>query len=274
MAGELSRETDRALEEGRSLLRDNQAGGRHRRMLSKPIGRGSAELRQNNLKLRLKLIAAALLSTMFIAGGVGIIIDGIGFGGIMIALCAVFVATFVFANFPKVRIPDRSDLNTGDVRHMVARTELWLESQRPALPAPAITLVDQIGLQLDALGVQLENVDPLHPAAVETRKLVGETLPGMVEAYRKIPAHLRKEQRAGGSPDQQLVESLGKISAEIDHVTRQLADGALDDLAIRTRYLDYRYGAPGEPGALPTALPAPDPLAQLNRLPERDKQEF
>ena len=92
----------------------------------------------------------------------------------------------------------------------------------------------------------------------------------MVEAYRKIPAHLRKEQRAGGSPDEQLVDSLGKISNEIDHVTRQLADGALDDLAIRTRYLDYRYGAAGEPEAL---LPAPDPLAQLNRLPDRDRQE-
>jgi len=267
MAADLSRETDRALEEGRSLLRDNQGGGRHRRMPSKPIGRGSAELRQRNLKMRLKLIVATLLSITFIAGGVGMLIGGIGFGGLMLALCAVFVATFVFANFPKVRIPDRSDLNTGDVRHMVARTELWLESQRPALPAPAVTLVDQIGVQLDALGLQLETIAPLHPAAVETRKLVGETLPGIVDAYRKIPAHLRIEDRAGtGTPDDQLVASLGKISKEIDHVTRQLADGALDDLAIRTRYLDYRYGEP-------EALPAPDPIEQLHRLPDRDKQE-
>ena len=51
-----------------------------------------------------------------------------------------------------------------------------------------------------------------------------------------------REQRAGGSPDEQIVESLGKISTEIDQVTRQLAAGALDDLAIRTRYLDYKYG--------------------------------
>jgi len=91
----------------------------------------------------------------------------------------------------------------------------------------------------------------------------------MIEAYRKIPAHLRREERGGATPDQQLVDSLGKISSEIDQVTRQLADGALDDLAIRTRYLDYRYGAAGEP----EALPAPDPLAELNRLPARDRQE-
>ncbi len=269
MARDLSRDTDRALEEGRALLRDNRAGGRHRRVRQRPIGRGSAELRQKNLKTRFKLAGISFAAILGAAMAIGLVIDGIGFPGVMITLCAVFVAMAIFWNFPKVRIPDRRDLNTGDVRQMVARTELWLEHQRPALPPPAVTLVDQIGVQLDALGLQLEHVEPLHPAAVETRKLVGETLPGMIDAYRKIPAQLRKEQRAGASPDEQLVDSLGKISQEIDRVTRQLADGALDDLAIKTRYLDYRYGAAGEP----EALPSPDPLDQLNRLPDRDKQE-
>ena len=112
-------------------------------------------------------------------------------------------------------------------------------------------LVEDIGVQLDALGAQLAHVDPAHPAAGETRKLVGEVLPEMIDAYRRIPAHLRTELRAGSTPDQQLVESLTKIGAEIDHVTRQLAEGSLDDLAIRSRYLDYKYG--GVDG-----LPAPE----------------
>lgn len=270
MPQDLTRESERVLEESRALLRDNRAGGRHRRAVS--IGKGSAELKQKNLRTRIKLIGVSLLGIVLAAMIAGLVLDGIGFTGVMIAFLAVVAATFLFSNFPKVRVPRRSDLNTGDVRQMVARTELWLENQRPALPPPAVTLVDQIGLQLDALGMQLEHVEPLHPAAVETRKLVGETLPGMIDAYRKIPAHLRREERAGGTPDAQLVESLGKISQEIDHVTRQLADGALDDLAIRTRYLDYRYGGDIEGGA-PEALPAPDPLDQLNRLPDRDKQE-
>ena len=105
-----------------------------------------------------------------------------------------------------------------------------------------MTLVDHIGLQLDALGKQLQEVDQTHPAAVEVRKLVGEHLPGVVEGYRKIPPHLRREESGGKSPDQQLAESLGLISGEIDSVTRQLATGAIDDLAIKTRYLDYKYG--------------------------------
>jgi hypothetical protein len=268
MAADLTRDSDRVLEESRAVLRDNRAGGRHRREVS--IGKGSAELKRRNLLKRIKLIIGSAVGFVAIAMAAGLILDGIGFVGVMLTGAAIFAAITLFSVFPRVKIPKRSDLNTGDVRHMVARTELWLEHQRPALPPPAVALVDQIGVQLDALGLQLEQVEPLHPAAVETRKLVGETLPGMIDAYRKIPAHLRQEQRAGASPDEQLVESLGKISQEIDSVTRQLADGALDDLAIRTRYLDYRYGAAGEP----EALPAPDPLEQLNRLPERDKQEF
>jgi hypothetical protein len=238
-----ARNHDLILAEARRSLADQRAGGRRRQA---PIGRGSAELRQRNLMTRIKLIGGSLLAIVAAAMVTGIVIDGIGFTGIMIAFLAVVACTFLFSNFPKVKVPRRADLNTGDVRHMVARTELWLESQRPALPPPAVTLVDKIGTQLDALGLQLETVDPGHPAAQETRKLVGETLPGMVEAYRRIPAQLRREKRAGSSPDEQIVESLGKISTEIDQVTRQLAAGALDDLAVRTRYLDYKYGDANE----------------------------
>ena len=196
---------------------------------------------------RIKLIGGSLLAIVLAAMVAGVVLDGIGFTGIMVAFLAVVAATFLFSNYPKVKVPKRSDINKGDVRQMVARTELWLESQRPALPPPAVTLIDQIGTQLDALGLQLETIDQSHPAAQQTRKLVGEHLPEMVDAYRRIPANLRNEKRAGSSPDEQLVESLGKISGEIESVTRQLADGALDDLAIRTRYLDYRYGEAGEP---------------------------
>lgn len=242
---DLSRDTDRALDEGRALLRDNRSGGRHRVAGARSIGRGSAEIKQRNLMLRIKLIAGALLGVVAISMVAGLALDGIGFTGLMVAFLAVAAAVMLFSNFPKVKVPKRADLNRGDVRQLVGRTELWLEHQRAALPAPAVTLMDQIGVQLDALGVQLEGIDPAHPAAQEVRKLVGEHLPETVDTYRRIPAHLRGEASVGSTPDQQIVDSLGRISTEIDSVTRQLAAGALDDLAIRTRYLDYKYGEGG-----------------------------
>ncbi|MXO58931.1 hypothetical protein GRI89_05185 [Altererythrobacter salegens] len=224
-------------------LAHNRAGGRR----LQPIGEGSRRMRREFQLKKLRNIAYAAAGIFAFSVIAGIVIDGIGFTGIVLTFMALLAAGFIFGKFPRMKVPQRGDLNKGDVRQMVARTELWLENQRPALPPLAITLVDQIGTQLDALGLQLETIDQSHPAAQETRKLVGEHLPEMVDAYRRIPANLRGEKRAGSTPDEQLVESLGKISGEIDHVTRQLAEGSLDDLAIRTRYLGYRYGETDEP---------------------------
>ncbi|RJY09834.1 hypothetical protein [Aurantiacibacter aquimixticola] len=242
MAEDLTRQSDRILSDSRAVLRDNQAGGRHR-LEGRSIGRGSKRLKTKNLLKRAGLFGAAVLAIFMAASVAGIILNGIGFAGVMMAAFAIVVAAFIFANYPKVKIPKRADLTrTQDARQLVARTELWLEHQRPALPAAAAKIVEEMGVQLDALGKQLEHIDPAHPAAAEVRKLVGEHLPETIEGYRRIPDHLRREERVGTTPDRQLVDSLGKISKEIDSVTRQLAEGSLDDLAIRSRYLEYRYG--------------------------------
>jgi len=240
---DLTGQSDRILQESRALVQDNRAGGRHRLTGGqRSIGRGSADLKARHFAKKLARIAIAVVAILVGAGIVGGIIGGIGFGGVMITALVIAATALLLGAFPRIRVPKRADLNKGDVRQLVGRTELWLEHQRPILPPPAVILVDQIGTQLDALGLQLHGIDQTHPSAQEVRKLVGEHLPDMIDAYRRIPTNLRREERAGGTPDAQLVDSLGKISAEIDSVTRQLADGALDDLAIRTRYLDYRYG--------------------------------
>ncbi|HEX7851766.1 MAG TPA: hypothetical protein VF485_18690, partial [Sphingomonas sp.] len=122
-----------------------------------------------------------------------------------------------------------------------AQTGRWLDSQRPALPAPAINLVDQIGLKLDALTPQLATLDENEPAAAEIRKLVGEQLPEFIKGYERVPSALRGVERNGKSPDQQLVEGLGVIGREIDEMAAQLAQGDLDALSTRGRYLEIKY---------------------------------
>lgn len=182
----------------------------------------------------------------------------------MAVIVATCLAIALFSSFPKVKVPQRAELNQGNPQQMVARTELWLEAQRPALPPPAQALVDRLGVQLDALGLQLQGLDGAHPAMGEVRELVGEYIPETIDNYRKIPAHLRSEEHAGKTADARLVESLEKLSAEVDRVTRRLAEGALDDLAIKSRYLEYRYGGAAaledlSGGGMPdTGVPLPD----------------
>ncbi len=246
---DLTRDSERLLQEARIVRDDNRAGGRHRR--SSSIGQGSKRLKQTNWVKRIRNVLIAVFA-IWVAGGIaGAILNGIGFLGVMALLVSTIVAVAVLANFPKVKIPQRTDINAevrkGDARQLVGKTELWLEHQRAALPPPAARIVEDMGVQLDALGLQLEAVPQDHPAAREVRQLVGETLPEMIDSYRRIPMNLRTEERAGATPDVQLTEGLGKISKEIDSVTRQLAEGSLDDLAIKHRYLDYKYGDPADP---------------------------
>lgn len=243
-----TRQSDAILRDAGRSLQVQQEGGYHRRAGS--IGQGSAKLKMRNLLKRAGYFGAALLAILAAVTAAGIVLNGIGFTGVVVTFFSVIAAAIIFANFPRVKEPKRVDLTrTKDAKQLVARTELWLEHQRPALPPPAVKLVDDLGVQLDALGKQLAHVDPAHPAAAETRKLVGEYLPETIDSYRRIPDHLRREERAGSTPDAQLIDSLGKISKEVDHVTRQLAEGSLDDLAIKSRYLEYKYG--GEDAALP-----------------------
>lgn len=239
---DLTRDNDRLLADGRALLRDNREGGRHRRTPS--IGRESARLKKSNLTKRIRNVLIAVLVIWFSSAIVGAFVNGIGILGVMAVIIASCVAVALFSSFPRLKTPTRADIaRGGDVRQLVGRTELWLEAQRPALPAPAAQIVGDMGVQLDALGMQLEGLDQNHPKAREIRSLVGEQLPEMIDSYRRIPPQMRKEERAGSTPDQQLTQSLKTISSEIDSITRQLAEGSLDDLAIKHRYLDTRFGS-------------------------------
>ncbi|MEM6827071.1 MAG: hypothetical protein AAF553_03935 [Pseudomonadota bacterium] len=237
---DLSQETDRELAESRRVLVDNQTGGRHR--LQGSIGKGSANLKMKSLLKKVRNIVLAIFAIWLGAGIAGALFNGIGFWGVMAVVVATALAVAVFSSFPKIKTPKRADLKQGSPQQMVANTELWLESQAKALPPPAVPVVEKLGVQLDALGLQLETIDPAHPAMNDVRELVGEYLPETVDNYRKIPEHLRKEEHTGKSADERLTDSLGKLSGEIERVTRQLAEGAMDDLAIKDRYLEYRYG--------------------------------
>ena len=225
------------------MRNDNRAGGRHRRELNRSIGQGSRKLRRRHRARKLRNIVIALFAIWVATGIIGSMIEGIGLMGVVALVLASIVVITILGQFPRMKTPRRADLTRStDARQLVGQTELWLEAQRPALPPPAADMVGKIGVQLDALGLQLDGIDPNHPAAREVRSLVGETLPEMVDSYRRIPQHLRAEARAGATPDDQLTGGLGKISDEIDRVTRQLAEGSLDDLAVKNRYLDYKYG--------------------------------
>lgn len=241
-----AQQAERIMADARASLSRQRAGGRR----SGAIGQLSAERRRKNLQQRVSRMITAVVGVLLVAMGAGLLVNGIGLTGVMLTALAVFAAVAIFSRYPRLGVTDVASINRGDVRTMVGNTELWLESQRRALPAPAVTVVDRLGAQLDVLGAQLQGIGDDVPAVTEVRKLVGEHLPELVSSYTAIPRHLRSEARAGMSPDAQITESLARVSAEIDSVSRQLAEGQIDKLAIRSRFLDYRYGDRDDEGQL------------------------
>jgi hypothetical protein len=237
-------QSDLIIGAARRSLVDQRAGGR------RLLPQGARAIKRGHFGRKLRNVALAVGGIWLGLSVLGSIIGGIGWEGLLAGIVITAGAAWLFGKYPRMTLPTIDDLNPAqtDVRRLVGQTELWLEGQRAALPAPAVQLVDTIGHQLDVLGAQLAQTDQDHPKAAEVRKLVGEHLPGLIQGYRQIPEHLRYEERAGSSPNKQFIDGLGTISAEIDSVTRQLAMGSLDSLAIKSRYLEYKYGDPGEPG--------------------------
>ena len=197
--------------------------------------------RENDIAKRVTRAAIADLAIIGVAVAIGLVVGPIGVMGFFLMLVAMVVATAALLAAPASRAPSVERLRQADIKALPAQTGRWLDAQRPMLPAPAISLVDQIGLKLDALTPQLATLGEDAPAAAEIRKLVGEQLPEFVKGYEAVPKGLRGVERNGKTPDQQLVDGLKVIGGQIDEMAGQLAQGDLDALSTRGRYLEIKY---------------------------------
>ncbi|WP_033074538.1 hypothetical protein [Sphingopyxis sp. MWB1] len=216
----------------------------------RPIGTKSVALRRQHLFKKMGRVLIAGGVVLLGAAIFGALIQPLGFTGLLALVVLLIGVAVLFGKWPPFPEPRQADLPKTDLKQLAGRTEIWLEAQRPALPAPARQLVDGIGVQLDLLAPQLQNLDPATPAAANIRKLVGEDLPELVAGYQRIPAGLRKEAHAGRTPDDTLVGGLQMLEREIGDAARTLAAGELDKLATRERYLQLKYqGIDGEEGA-------------------------
>ncbi len=227
-------EVDRTIIAGKAVIERS----RERR---RPIGTKSLALRRQHLFKKIGRISMGFGVVLIAAALFGALIRPLGFTGIMAVTLLLIGVAVLFGKWPPFPEPRQQDLPKTDLKQLAGRTEIWLEAQRPALPAPARQLVDGIGVQLDLLAPQLQTLDPSEPAAQNIRKLVGEDLPELVAGYQRIPAGLRGEAHAGRTPDETLVGGLKMLEREIGEAACSLAAGELDKLATRERYLQLKY---------------------------------
>jgi len=198
--------------------------------------------RNQPLGRRLKRIAIADAAILVAAVVIGMVVP-LGIMGALAVMALLIAATVVFAVWPpeNMTAPKPESLRAVDLRALPARTERWLQAQRPTLPAPAQHLVDRIGERLDTLSPQLGRVEQDGEQALEIRRLVGEQLPAFLTDYARVPESLRRVERGGRTPDGALVDGLGVIEREIAQMTERLAQSDLDSLQTRGRFLEMKY---------------------------------
>ncbi len=225
--------SDRVLADAEAVLRRHSARGQN-------LSSRARQRRNAALVRKLKYAVGAVLAVAIASAVAGFVMP-LGTSGVMIALGVMITAVLLVMALPGERTVRTENLGQADLAALPLQTEIWLESQRKALPAPAVTLVDSIGVKLETLAPQLQRLDPQEPAAQDIRRLLADHLPELVTGYQSIPAPLRREERNGRVPEKQLVEGLGVIDAEIDRMTEQLASGDLDKLATQNRFLELKY---------------------------------
>jgi hypothetical protein len=196
--------------------------------------------RNAGLIRKVKYAFWAVLAILLGSAVAGFILP-LGTTGVMIVLGVMIAALLLIALIPSESGVKTEALAQTDIAALPLKTEIWLENQRKALPAPAVSLIDSIGVRLETLAPQLERLTEQEPAAQEIRKLLSDHLPELVTGYQSIPEPLRREERNGRVPEKQLVEGLNVIDAEIARMTETLASGDLDKLATQNRFLELKY---------------------------------
>lgn len=210
-----------------------------------PEGRRLARrARQRRLRERLRTgrrMMLALAGIVAVAIVWGVAIGPIGQLGFLAALVALVVAWVAIIAVSRTHEDTPETLVASDLAQLPGRTEAWLQRQRALLPAPAVRLVEEIGVKLDALGPQLAGLDPNEPAADGVRKLLSQELPELIQGYARVPADLRRVARDGPAPDRQLVDGLRVVDEQLGRMSADLASGDLARLATQGRYLELKY---------------------------------
>lgn len=210
-----------------------------RQRLRETLGRA-----QRSAAIRVRRVATTCLAILVAAFAYGLFVGPLGIVGVLSVALTLFLAAILVVMLPTskpVRVPDAAALPALPLVQLPTQTKVWLDAQRPALPAPARTLAEEIGVRLSALAPQLQTLDEREPAAAAVRRLIGDELPELVKGYAAVPESLRKANIDGLVPERQLLDGLQVVDSELARMSEQLARGDLEKLATQGKYLELKY---------------------------------
>src|SRR4051812_29939599 len=110
----------------------------------------------NRVMIRIVMAAIAVAAA---TAAFGLLVAPISDAGELLAVAIFAMVALAIILASRERPPRPEAIAAIGLPLLPQRTEEWLETQRPALPAPAARMLDAIGGKLESLAPQLEGLD-------------------------------------------------------------------------------------------------------------------
>lgn len=125
-----------------------------------------------------------------------------------------------------------------ELEALPAKAEEWLLTKRLELPLTGAPLLDRILVALGDLYPHLGRIEPHSTLAWEVRRLLGNHLPRLIQAYLELPASARE-----ADPDygRRLIEGLDTIASEAVRLTKEVCRESLTSFETQGRFIETRY---------------------------------
>jgi hypothetical protein len=135
----------------------------------------------------------------------------------------------------------RERFSSEELAALPAEAEEWLLDMRPFFPRGTEKALDTILVHLGDLPPFLAALHPNETLAWDTRRLLGEHLPTLVDSWCKLPSVTRERD---GDARRRLGEGLETLAEELSRLTAELSRDERMRLETQSRFVESRYRDP------------------------------
>jgi hypothetical protein len=226
---------ERALGETEDFLHRQLSSRAAREAQKRKVQRGINEVfrRVRRSALVMLLLLSALIAYSIFVGGIDILTW-------FIALPTVFLASVVALFWPSSRRQPRFEQREAapQLAMLAGSTEEWLLERCRELPRAALPAIDTILARLAEMRPDLSALSPDTPVGGETRRLIGQHLPRLVDTYLALPPRSRD---ARSENSRRFTESLDIVAEELGRLSSEVHRDRTLDFETHRRFIETRY---------------------------------
>jgi hypothetical protein len=182
--------------------------------------------------------AAWLLAGLLLAMVAVSIVTPISFFTWLVAIPTAFFIAFLSFFWPTKAGREEGLTVATPLGELASRAADGLIDRFDELPGRAIGSADRIVSRLNEVAPHLDNLHPDDPIAGDSRRLICQHLPRLVDTYLDLPPSLRKP---GSEASNRLSESLDIVATELDDLLERCCRDRRIGFETQHRFIETRY---------------------------------